>query len=240
MWIAVAVLAAGAVLLIARGDHPQRARTGLFTSLPILWSESVDVAALLQSDAGEHWARPLIAAGGRIEPLDRLAGPPGYGPLDELRFLVIAQPRPLAPDENIALDEWVRGGGRLLLLADPALTQESLFSLGDPRRPQGLVLLSPILRRWGLELQLDATQPLGQQLIPVEQLSIPVNLPGQFRLIAAGSTCQLAGQGLLADCRVGRGRVLALADAALLERGDQEAERAEALTSLLSRAFAED
>ena len=49
----------------------------------------------------------------------------------------------------------MRGGGRVLLFADPMLTRHSAFALGDRRRPQDVVLLSPILARWRLELQFD-------------------------------------------------------------------------------------
>ena len=70
---------------------------------------------------------------------------------------MMIQPRPLSPQENVALDNWVAAGGRLLLFADPALTEDSAFAIGDRRRPQDVVLLSPILARWGLELELTRT-----------------------------------------------------------------------------------
>ncbi len=220
-----------------RAPVPDQAPVGLFTTLPILWNEADDVAALLNDTAPPHWARAALGQTGKIVPLDLLAGPQGPGPLDRLERLVIAQPRPLSPDENVALDDWVRGGGRLLLIVDPALTEESRHALGDPRRPQDMVLLSPILRRWGLALTFDDAQPAGERGAEVLGVTIPVNLPGRFS-ISDPSGCVLLDGGLAARCAVGKGHVLALADAAVLERLDSIGARREALDALLAEAFA--
>lgn len=115
---------------------------GLFTSLPLLWNEYGQLSELLQPENESHWAVAVLAERGTIRPLDRISPMP-----QDLGLLVMAQPRPLSPDENVALDQWVRGGGRVLLFADPMLTQHSHFPIGDRRRPEGTVLLSPILTR---------------------------------------------------------------------------------------------
>jgi len=220
-------------------EHPVRsqARIGLFTTLPILWNEAPDVASLLNDSDEQHWARAILVGHGALIPLDTLSAPGGNGPLDQLDWLVLAQPRPLGPQENVALDDWVRGGGRLLLFADPALTEQSAFPIGDPRRPQAVVLLSPILKRWGLELRFDEAQPFGDRPGMVMGESVPVNLPGHF--IAQGHPkCRLLGGGLAADCSIGKGRVVALADAAVLERDDLDGARGRAFAGLLDAAFA--
>ncbi|MBS0480851.1 MAG: ABC transporter [Proteobacteria bacterium] len=209
---------------------------GLFTTLPILWNEAPDVAGLIKDRDPPHWARGLIAARGRITALDTLAAPGGAGPLRQVRRLVMAQPRPLSPDENVALDDWVRGGGRVLLFADPALTEESAFSIGDPRRPQSVVLLSPILRRWGLDLRFDEGQPFGERQVRLGTGAVPVNLPGHFALLP-GANCTLSDQQLVAVCRVGRGRAAVVADAEVLARDDPDGTRAQALSTLLETAF---
>jgi hypothetical protein len=223
----------GAALLAARPQPVPPRPIGLFTSLPILWEESEDLAGLLRSEAPPHWARTVIAERGAIVPLDLLTAlRPG------LSRLVIAQPRPLSPEENVALDRWVRGGGRLVLLADPALTEHSRFPVGDPRRPQDLVLLSPILARWGLELVFVEDQPRGERMIALSDGDLPVDLPGSWRTLQGG-TCVISGEGVLAECRIGSGRVLALADAALLDRNPGDARRARMLGALLDRGFAD-
>jgi hypothetical protein len=238
--LALLLLAAWAVIARERGDGTLPGARGtpplmLFTSLPIYWAEGADVVARLRS--GEvHWARRELATGNALVPLDTLeldaAGGSG-------RLLMI-QPRPLAPVENVALDRWVRGGGRVLLFADPALTADSLFPLGDPRRPQDTVLLSPILTRWGLDLSFDEAQPSGERGVGLGRgATLPVNLAGRFRAKGSGS-CRTGPQGLVARCAVGRGRVTAVADAALFEPpadASDLAKRRRALRTLLAEAF---
>lgn len=212
--------------------QPQRDRTGLFTTLPILWNESADLAGILKPDQEPHWAEKLIAGGGAIAPLDILA----TSGLKPLQYLVIAQPRPLSPDENVALDGWVRSGGKLLLFADPMLTEDSAFALGDKRRPQDTVLLSPILKHWGLELVFDESQVFGERSVEVMGSKVPVNLPGRFAVLDP-VRCRVWGEGLAATCAISKGRVLVLADAAVLERDDAAGTRAKALRQLLDAAF---
>lgn len=212
----------------------------LFTSLPIYWSEAPDIAAQLRQDGEPHWARRAIEARRPLRPVDALEARALGGDGD----LLMIQPRPLAPAENVALDAWIGGGGRLLLFADPALTSDSDFALGDRRRPQDIVLLSPILARWGLRLEFDEGQTMGERAVTVgDGATVPVNLPGRFAIVPGGRAdraCRLGADGLLAECKIGRGRVLAIADAALFESApDQasEAARRIALGSLLDRAF---
>ena len=242
--LVIALLIAGAIVLALLGWQRARSRSvahepiGLFTTLPILWAETGDIGAQLNAAQAPHWARAELSVRGPITPLDSLAGAPGAAPLARLHRLVIAQSRPLGPPENVALDHWLRGGGQLLLLADPALTEDSAFALGDPRRPQAGVLLSPILTRWGLTLHFDEAQPFGEKSRRAMDLTLPVNLAGHFTA-AAGSGCRVWGEGLIATCIIGRGRLVAVADAAVLEREDPAGSRRTAFAGLLDAAFAD-
>ena len=207
---------------------------GLFTSLPLWWGEADDVAAQIaapqNSQSQTNWARTVLEERHRVVLLDTLLAPEG------IADLLMAQPRPLAPQENVALDRWVRGGGHLLLFADPMLTWESRFALGDRRRPQDTVLLSPILAHWGLQLRFDPDQP--GELRENAGTGLPVRLAGTLAPLPGGeAACRIEGEGLLADCRIGQGRVLILADSALLEPSDQPAVRARKLRALMARAF---
>jgi hypothetical protein len=237
--LSAAALLLGAALWYAQArSAADEQRLGLFTTLPILWNEAADVADLLRQDQpAPHWARQELAHRGALVPLDLLAGPKGRGPLADVDLLVMAQPRPLSPDENFALDQWVKAGGHLLLLADPALTQESAFGLADPRRPQAVVLLSPILRHWGLELEFDDQQPFGERRAEVMEVAVPVNLPGRFRT-KGQANCRLWSEGLAVTCKLGKGRLVALADAAVLEPGDADGARRNAFAWLLEAATA--
>lgn len=233
------IAAALVVLLLAalawRGAwsrSPQQP-VGLFTTLPILWNETAEVGDLLRSDAPMHWAKDVIEQHGSVVPLDQLAN----HSLTGLKRLVIAQPRPLSPQENVALDDWVRDGGQVLLLADPMLTDESAFPIGDRRRPQDVVLLSPILNRWGLELQVDDQQDIAEtEMLEVMGKPIPVNLTG-ILLVRDVEHCRSWNHGLAATCTVGKGRVFALADAAVLDKVDADGTRADAFAWLLDTAF---
>jgi hypothetical protein len=227
---------AAAVLLRETPRQSTRDRTGLFTSLPILWAESAELADMLRPQQSEHWAKPLIAAGGAVVPLDTLSSTS----LSGLRYLVLAQPRPLSPDENVALDGWVRRGGRLLLFADPMLTEETIFPLGDKRRPQDIAMVDPVLKHWGLELHSDERQAVGgEEMKSVRGIQVPVNITGILAVTDA-MHCRAWNEGLAAICKIGNGRVLVLADAAVLEREDAAGMRAKALKKLLEAAFASD
>lgn len=215
--------------VLTRPAEPERA-VGLFSSLPILWGEGDDLGDLLKSDRPAHRVRTALEAIGPVRPLDTLER---LGP--DLKRLVIAQPRPLSPAENVALDNWVRGGGQLLLLADPILTEHSVHAVGDPRRPQDVALLSPILTRWGLELTFDETQPAVLRSVAAHGPAIPVALAGAWR--TSNPQCRLEADALLAICRIGQGKVVALADAEVAAANDAEAVRAPALAELLRRAF---
>lgn len=223
------------------GDSAAGPQLGLYSSLPILWGESEDIGGFLGQGGGSgHWARDLLRSDGRLTALDSLADARGALPLPQHAVLILAQPRPLTPQENVALDDWVRSGGKVLLFADPMLTAPSIFALGDARRPQDVAMLSPILARWGLHLEFDEAQQPGEREIELPEGAVPVNLPGRFRPAEKPSHCALAGDGLLADCRVGMGRVVALADAALFEdsQGPDDAEsRRVLLKNLLRRAL---
>jgi hypothetical protein len=231
-------VALAGLTLSACGNSGEQTRLGttigLSTSLPLVWGESGDIRGQLAQDTPRHWALEVLEQGGRVVLLDTLAGPKGLAlPSDGL--LVLVQPRPLLPEENVALDAWVRGGGRLMLFADPMLTAESAYALGDPRRPEAIAMLSPILRHWGLELEFDDTQPSGSRPVTPFGVQVPVDLAGEFRT-GRDVPCRLEADGFAADCAIGRGRVLALADAALFD-GDDAGRRGSfaALLRLLNR-----
>lgn len=222
-----------AVWLQARSHA--RPLLGVFTTLPIVWNEASSPAEMLDEHQPKPWPRTVLEAEFRLLPLNTLFK------LDQLQDLLIAQPRPFAPQENVALDAWVRGGGHLLLFADPMLTAPSRFAIGDPRRPQDIALLSPILAHWGLELRYDEAQPLG--LREIAGSALPINLSGHWAAHpSAAAGCQIEQAGLVASCKIGSGYALLVADAALFEPDPESniagAGHAEALRALSIRAFA--
>lgn len=232
-----AALAGASIGCRAEPDAAARtapAKLGLMTTLPLYWAEASEVGELLQGQQEPRWVRQALETRFLLEPLDTL----DTAALGDLRLLMLAQPRALAPEENVALDAWVRRGGRLLLFADPMLTLESRFGMGDKRRPQDVILLSPILTHWGLELSFDPSQPAGERMVTVDGREVPVDLAGILRTLPGG-TCEIVGEAVLARCRVGEGSITVLADGAVLddpESGDTRQRRA-AVLELAALAF---
>lgn len=211
-------------------------RVGLFSSLPIYWGEG-DLTDLIGDAApGGIWVRQELEKRFDLVPLDTLEA----DALEGLDRVILAQPRALAPSENAAFDSWVEAGGRAVILADPMLTRHSRYPLGDKRRPQDVVLISPLLDHWGVELQFDEAQPEGERVALLSGQAIPVNLAGRFAAKAEGAgetPCSVSDEGLLARCRLGQGEVDLFADAAVLDWEGPDAvgeERRAALWHLLA------
>lgn len=233
--IALALALAGASA--ACGAAPNAAeqaapRLGLMTTLPIYWAEAAGVGDLLQTSQIAPQVRRTLETRFQLEPLDTLDDVSLAG----LDRLLLAQPRALLPAENVALDAWVREGGRLLLFADPMLTGESRFAIGDKRRPQDVVLLSPILTHWGLSLAFDPTQPADERLVEVAGTAVPIVLPGEID-VEPGGPCTVLSERILARCRIGEGSVTVLADAAVLDDVGNSDQRRAALLRLVELAF---
>ncbi|MBA2466383.1 MAG: ABC transporter, partial [Sphingomonas sp.] len=69
--------------------------------------------------------------------------------LSQARLLLMAHPLALPAEALVDLDRWVRRGGRLLLLADPALDWHSELPLGDALRPPPAFADTGLLKHWG-------------------------------------------------------------------------------------------
>ena len=215
---------------VIESDLPE---LGLMGTIPIYLGESDGLGQLLAGEGTSHWARAQLEADFSLSPLDTLSAESLRG----LDYLLLAQPRALSPAENVALDTWVREGGRLLLFADLMLTGESRFAIGDRRRPQDVILLSPILAHWGLDLQFDMDQAAGFTVVSAPGASIPVNLPGTFEATEGEGDCAMMAGTVAARCEIGKGSVVVLADAAMLDLHDPHPSASEALGWLLGASF---
>jgi hypothetical protein len=110
----------------------------------------------------------------------------------------------------VALDAWVRRGGRLLLLADPMLEWPSSRPLGDPLRPPPIFMDTGLLAHWALRL--DAPDERGPREEKLGGRQILTDSPG--RLFGG---CAIGEGGLVARCRIGKGRATIIADADFLD-----------------------
>lgn len=228
--LAALALATGAVESAAEERRPS---LGVMGTIPIYWGEARTLGDLVSGSGRPHWARAALERDYTLRPLDTL----DPASLAGVSYLLLAQPRALSGAENVALDAWVRAGGHLLLFADPLMTGESAFPLGDRRRPQDVALLSPILGHWGLRFEFDADQPPGPRIVRQGTLALPVEMAGRFALATMRAPCTLSAEAVLARCALGNGTAMIVADAALLDLYDPDPIAAAALTRLESLAY---
>jgi hypothetical protein len=175
----------------------------LLTSLPLVFGEdfSLDQQASPALKALETRYRVLPIS--VSDPAELARG----------RLLLMAQPLAQTADNLVALDQWVRRGGRVLLLADPLLEWPSTRPLGDALRPPPMFMDTGLLAHWGLRL--DAPDTRGPRRARLGGQSVLTMSPG-----ALYGRCATSSDRLVAHCQVGKGRATIVADADLLDVGD--------------------
>lgn len=182
----------------------------MLTGLPLRWSVSSSIAAMIAEGTNDDPSITRLTATGPVSLVDSLAdhAPPPGG------VLLIAHPRALAPQDLVAIDAFVRGGGRAVVLADALSGWPTRHPLGDPRNAPITSLLTPLLDHWGVTL---GAAPTGES----ESLSVDIE-GARLRLFSAGrfdrlpSSCRAYAGRYAAHCRIGRGEVWLVGDADLL------------------------
>ena len=161
----------------------------LLTSLPLLFGESFGL---------ESGGSPALS---RLEERYKLVpiAVADAASLKDQKLLLMAHPRAQPAEVLVELDQWVRDGGRLLLLADPRLDWPSERPLGDKLRPPPAFADTGLLMHWGLALA-------GPE---------PASRETAGRLTSSGA-CSVEDAGLVARCRIGRGEATIIADADFL------------------------
>ena len=204
--IAATAAAALGVAAIRREPAPiaprptaQRPTLLLLTSLPLLFDENFSLAG-----GGPSALRKLVTRY-RVAPISVTDTPE----LAKGKLLLMAHPLAQTAENLVALDGWVRAGGRVLLLADPLLEWPSKRPLGDPLRPPPMFMDTGLLAHWGLRLDApDDRGAVGRRLGGYEILAVS---PGQLE-----GRCAVSSDRLVAHCRIGKGRATIVADADLL------------------------
>ncbi|QIL03084.1 hypothetical protein G7078_10045 [Sphingomonas sinipercae] len=210
----LALLIAGIVFVLARSGGstlPPRAGNArpqllLLTTLPIVFPEQLTLDAP---------ASPVLAAlerRYRVEPISTADA----ADLRGARLLLMAQPQAQPAGALVDLDRWVRQGGSVLLLADPALAWPSERPLGDMLRPPTTFADTGLLQHWGLRLL--GADPSSQPQVKIR--GTPVDVRSAGALIAADRRCRISDGGLIARCSIGKGRATVIADADLLRGRD--------------------
>jgi hypothetical protein len=205
----ILALAAAAVLfgrVVRQPEHltarPPNHRPSLLllTSLPLMFGEDFSLEASGSPALKALGSRYRVAPISVTDPAELARG----------RLLLMAQPPAQPPEDLVALDDWVRRGGRLLLLADPLLEWPSKRPLGDPLRPPAMFTDTGLLAHWGLRL--DAPDERGAKLGKLGGSDVLTVSPGSLY-----GGCAISADRLVARCRIGRGQATVVADADLLD-----------------------
>ena len=182
----------------------EKTQLGLLTSLPIVFGEDFSLKS-----AGSPTLTALSAYF-RVTPISTTSSKDLPKTL-----LLLAQPPAQTPENLVALDNWVRGGGRVLLLADPMLEWPSKRSLGDPLHPSPMFPDTGLLAHWGLRL--DAPDQRGTAFRMLAGHRILTVSPG---VLYGTAGCTISADRLVADCPLGKGRAIVVADADFLDVAD--------------------
>lgn len=193
-----------AVLLVWLGSRERvevmadRPSLAVLSALPLFWEEGgmARVEAPIITVLRARFAVRAVDSVADVRAEDRL---------------LLAQPRDLGPAGLVAMDDWVRAGGHVLMLADPRLVWPSHLPLGDRRRAPGGTVLGPLLGHWGVEME-AADEGEVRRFLSDGRL---VTTLAAGRLRAPG--CRVTEAGLVARCAVGRGEAVVVADADLLD-----------------------
>ena len=233
MRTAFAALTAAAALVALAGckaespaapprDAPARPALMLLTTLPLMFGESFGLeghgSPALAALEARYAVRPVAVADAKS--------------LARGKLLLMAHPQAQPAEALVELDRWVRRGGRLLLLADPALDWDSALPLGDQHRPPPAFADTGLLGHWGLRL--DAPDERGPMMRRLGGHDVLTASSGTL----AGTSCAIAPDRLVARCRLGRGAVTVVADADFLNVADLDGPTQHNLDALLAELAA--
>jgi hypothetical protein len=227
LWVAlilVAVLIGGAAVALGNkhGPPPLPARSEkptllIVTSLPIIFADQFQLG-------GGSPALTALERRYRVEPINVTDA----GSLQGQRLLLMAHPLAQPAEALVDLDRWVRGGGRLVLLADPKLDWPSDRPLGDKLRPPPSFADTGLLRHW--QLTLYAPDKAGPVERKIDGRAVALSSPG----VLSGA-CGLRRDGVLAHCTIGRGKATIIADADFLRSDSPDSDSLQFLLAELDR-----
>lgn len=188
----------------------QKERLALLTGLPLVFPAQFSL---------EQAGSPALSALEQDWQVEAI-GAASAASLAPHKVLLMAHAPVQTADGLVALDEWVRAGGRLLLLADPKLDWPSDLPLGDRRRPIPFFADTGLLGHWGAVLHGPVAD--GPVDVKVGERTIGASSPGRF--VTEGDDCSLDSDGFIARCRIGEGIVTLVADADFLDADDAGAD----------------
>ncbi len=182
----------------------------MLTGLPLRWAGGGSLAAMIAEGANDDPALDRLEALGPTSLVDSLVDhvpPPGGA-------LLLAHPRALAPQDLVAIDAFVRGGGRAVVLADALSGWPPRHPLGDPRNPPVTSLLTPLLDHWGIGLSAAPPDEEAPLAVAVEGARLRLSSAGRFDRLP--TTCRAFADARIARCRIDAGEAWLVGDADLL------------------------
>ncbi|MCK0533498.1 Gldg family protein [Sphingobium agri] len=184
-----------------------RPKLAVISALPLFWKEG-------EAGFGARSDAPIVTLLRRrfdVQAVDSPLGPA----MRDANALLLAQPRVFSPAELVVLDNWVRNGGHVLLLADPLLRWPSSLPLGDRRRPPAVSMIGPLLNHWGLALLPPVAVAEERRIL--EDGRVLTTMGSSGFALQPGTSCHIEEEGLAARCAIGRGNAVLVADADLID-----------------------
>jgi hypothetical protein len=207
--IVAPIAAAALTFLIVHGrDAPtakpptRRPPLMLLTSLPLIFNEGFSLNGGGSPVLKALESRYRVVAISTTDPRE----------LSNAHLLLMAHAPAQTAENLVALDEWVRGGGRVMLLADPLVEWPGERPLRDPLRPASMFTDTGLLAHWGLRL--DGPDRRGFALRLLGGRQVMTASPGRL-----SGSCAVSRDGFVGYCQIGRGRAIVLADADFLNVG---------------------
>lgn len=206
LWFAAGHAALAALYKEPTSDTP----VTMLSGLPLRWVGEGDLAAMLRRGAADDPALVRLERTHHIALVDSLADhvPPASA------ALLLAHPRALAPQDLVAIDAFVRGGGRAVILADALSGWPAPHPTGDSRNPPVTSLLTPLLDHWGITLGAAPAGETAAHDVDVDGRRLRLFSAGRFEASPPGCTRQADAR--ILHCRVGAGEAWLVGDADLL------------------------
>jgi len=129
--------------IIARVETSKRLKVAVFSALPIFGSPNMNMGMAGQQPGSQPWffiqelrkTYDLIEVSPDAERIDPQAD-----------LLVLFHPKNMSPTMSFAVDQYVLGGGNLIVFADP------LSLMDDPRMGPGGSIPETLFKAWGIEM----------------------------------------------------------------------------------------
>lgn len=215
----VVAAATGLAFVAERRSEPAgpKPELMLLTSLPIMFGEQFGL------ESGGSPALKALEEHYQVQPISVADAPS----LANGRLLLMAHPLAQPAENLVDLDDWVSNGGRVLLLADPALDWPSQRPLGNSLRPPPAFADTGLLGHWGLRL--DAPDEPGPKSMTMAGKEVLTSSPGSLF-----GGCTISKDRLVAHCRIGKGSATIIADADFLNVSELDGPTADNLNGLLA------